>query len=67
LQRLTEEKRFAQIKIDIPVEEGVIIRETFDWDLNQENVSVKEFTDEFCDELDLSEEVKRKIFKSIIF
>lgn len=55
MRRLTDEKKLVPLdvliflsKIDIPIDENIIIKERFDWDLGKQNVAPSEFVEELC-------------------
>jgi len=51
------------LQLDIEINEKLVIKDRFDWNLNEENVSVDEFVNELCDSLRLPE-INRTRLKS---
>jgi hypothetical protein len=56
LRRLTDDKKLASIDIDIPIDENIVIKEKFDWDLNKDKISPTDFSKELVAALNLPQD-----------
>ena len=55
LYKLTDDKKIVNLTINIKINDNLVIKDTFDWDLNDENISPKLYAEQFVKELFLPE------------
>ncbi|KAL4451120.1 hypothetical protein ABPG74_021442 [Tetrahymena malaccensis] len=67
ISRLSEERKFVPVELDIEINENLVIKDRFDWNLNDENVSVEDFVNELCDTLNLPEINRTRLKSSLIY
>jgi len=66
ISRLVEEKKIVSINVDIQINEKLIIRERFDWRLDDTTISPSLFAEKFCTELNLPEPNRENIKNQIM-
>jgi len=66
ISRLVEEKKIVSINVDIQINEKLIIRERFDWRLDDTTISPSLFAEKFCSELNLPEPNRENIKNQIM-
>lgn len=53
--------------MDIEINENLVIKDRFDWNLNDENVCVEDFVNELCDTLGLPEVNRARLKYSLLY
>ncbi|KRX08228.1 hypothetical protein PPERSA_07708 [Pseudocohnilembus persalinus] len=66
ISRLSQEKMQIPIELDIPINENLVIKERFDWDLSQMNISASEYVNIFCDKFYLDDDIKSKLMDQLL-
>lgn len=63
---MTEDKKLVSVEIDIPLDDNIIIKDKFDWDLSKDKISPTDFAQEIVTILKLAPEYVDKIRYQIL-